>query len=38
MHCIIFGLSIFTVELLVVAYHIFCKVDVANKELNDVLK
>ena len=33
MHCIIFGLSIFTVQLFVVAYHIFCEINVAHKEL-----
>ena len=34
MHCIVFGLSIFTVQLLVVAYHIFYEINVAHKELH----
>ena len=33
MHCIVFGLSIFTMQLLVVGYAIFCEINVAHREL-----
>ena len=33
MPCVIFRLSIFTMQLAVVAYHIFCEINVAHKEL-----
>ena len=33
MHCIMFGLSIITVQVLVADYHIFCEINVAHKEL-----
>ena len=33
MHCIVSGLSIFTLQLLVVAYHFFYEINVAHKEL-----
>ena len=33
MHSIMFRLSIFTMQLLVVGYNIFCEISVAHKEL-----
>ena len=37
MHCIMFRLSIFTMQLLEVGYHIFCEINVhvAHKELTN---
>ena len=33
MPCIVFGLDIFTLQLLVVAFHIICNINLAHKEL-----
>ena len=36
MPCIVFGLKVFLVQLLVVAFHSICNINVAHKELRSI--